>query len=348
MKKFVLLFILFIIPIKVGAISASSYVVLDQDSGQVLSGSNIHEEYLIASITKIMTAIIVIENSDLEKEIIVSEEVLKAYGSAIYIEVGEKISIEDLLYGLMLRSGNDAAIILANEISGSMEEFVKLMNQKAKNLNMNNSVFFNSHGLEDDIGENKSSSYDMAILTKYAMNNEIFKKIFSTKSYSTESSYKKYSWTNKNKLLHNYEYITGGKTGYTKKAGRTLVSTASKDNMNLIIVTINDGNDFNDHISLYENVFINYESIKVLDKEIYSVKDDLHIKNDYYALIKKDEEDKLKVNYEIYEDYIGKIGGNVKVYYEDTLLYEDNLYVNETVEEKKSLWEIIKGWFKLW
>ncbi len=348
MKKIIVMFIIMFIPVSVYSISASSYIVLDENSGNVLNGYNIHEDYLIASITKIITAIIVIENtSDLDKKITVGDEVLKAYGSAIYIEVGEELTIRDLLYGMMMRSGNDASIVLASEISGSMEEFVKLMNDLVKELDLKNTIFFNNHGLEDSNGENKSSTYDMAILTKYAMENDDFMKIFSTKNITVKSSYKTYSWSNKNKLLHNYEYITGGKTGYTEKAGRTLVSTASYNNMDLIIVTINDGNDWNDHITLYENIFNNYESIKVLDKDISSLKNDLYVKNDYYALVKNGEEDKLNIEYEIYKNPTDKIGGNVLVYYDDKLLYEDYLYIFEK-EDEKSFWSKVLSWFKLW
>lgn len=354
MKKIITIILLFLIfPINISAISASSYVVLDQNSNKVLMGSNYNEEALIASITKIVTAIVVIENIDISKKITVDEEVLKAYGSAIYLEIGEVITIEDLLYGLMLRSGNDAAIVLANNVAGSMEEFSTLMNKLVKDLLLENTNFVNAHGLDNDETANYSSAYDMGVLMNYAMKNSTFKKITGTLSYNTESSYKTYSWYNKNRLLTNYKYATGGKTGYTQKANRTLITTASKDNMDITIVTLNDGNDFEDHEKLYEIVFDNYEAIKVLDKEITSLKNsenNFYIKNDYYALVKDDRSENLEVKYSYYNKVIGSIAGKVEVLLDNQIIYKDNIYINKeenTGKLKLYINKIIK-WFKSW
>ena len=156
-------------------ICKASSIVMDIDSKRILYEENKDEQRLIASITKIMTAIIVIENTpNLNKKITVGEEVLTMYGTSIYLQVGEEISIKDLLYGLILRSGNDAALTLAVNTSKTEENFVKLMNQKAKELNMKNTIFQNSHGL-DEITQNKSTAYDMALLSAYAYKNPIYK-----------------------------------------------------------------------------------------------------------------------------------------------------------------------------
>ena len=232
MKKLILSFVLLVLPIKVSAITASSAIVMDLNSNRVFFEQNIHEQRLIASITKIMTAIVAIEYGNLDDTYEVSEEVLDAYGSAIYIEMGEKLTLKDLLYGLMLRSGNDAAVVIAKNIAGSMEAFAMLMNETASKIGMTNSYFYNAHGLEESDGTaNLSTAYDMALLTKYAMENETFREIFATKNYSVKTNKKSYSWTNKNRLLHEYDFITGGKTGFTKKARRTLVTTASSNNI---------------------------------------------------------------------------------------------------------------------
>ncbi len=349
MKKFIFILFLFL-PINVFAISASSYVVVDQNTNEVLMGSNIHDEKLIASITKIMTAIIVIENSDLDEIVTVDESVLKAYGSAIYIEVGEKITIRDLLYGLMLRSGNDAAIVLANEVAGSMSEFADLMNDLVKELKLSNTVFYNNHGLETSEGENISTAYDMAVITSYAMNDSEFRKITSTENITVKTSYKTYSWSNKNKLLGQYDYITGGKTGYTTKASRTLVTTASKDGMDIVVVTLNDGNDWADHITLYEKVFEEYFSFEVLNKDITSLNlegKDYYIKNDYNILISKNDEPNIEVKYDIFTESVNGIYGEAKVYFNDELLHNEKLYLKEE-EEKESLWNKIVRWFSSW
>lgn len=157
-----------------------------------------------------MTAILAIESNRLEEEVVVGEEVLTMYGSNIYIELGEKMKLLDLVYGLMLRSGNDAAIVIATFIGGTEEKFVKMMNEKAKEIGMTNTVFNNSHGL-DEVTQNKSTAYDMALLSSYASHNETYMKIVGTKKYTVQSDKKSYIWHNRNKLLGSYSYATGGK-----------------------------------------------------------------------------------------------------------------------------------------
>ena len=305
MKKILLILVL-LIPFSVKA--SSSYIVMDYNSKRVLEGSNINEKKLIASTTKIMTSIIALENSNINDEVEVSKEVLKAYGSAIYIEVGEKLKLIDLLYGLMLRSGNDAAIEIANHVSSSMEEFTKLMNAKAKELNMNDTVFINNHGLEDENENgNISTAYDMALLMRYALSNEQFKEIIKTKRHIVKSSYKTYDWHNKNKLLDDYKYCIGGKTGFTKKARRTLVTAAQKNDKTLIIVTLNDPNDFQNHKRLYEELFDKYNLVTVLNKKLFNIdglsyNGDIYIKDDYKILLTKEEEKNITIDYEMNSD----------------------------------------------
>ena len=358
MKKLIFL-LLMLFPIKVLAISASSSIVMDLDNGRILHANNIHDERLIASITKIMTAIVTIECADLDTVVTVGEEVLSAYGSAIYIEVGEKLTLRDLLYGLMLRSGNDAAVVIATNVAGSMENFSLLMNEMASKIGMNDTYFYNAHGLEEDSGEgNTSTAYDMALLTKYAMDNATFREIFGAKNYRVKTNYKTYSWTSKNKLIHNYDFITGGKTGYTEKARRTLVTTGSNNNINLVIVTLNDGNDFQDHITLYEEIFRNYEAVKVIDKEKFEVKEDseysddtLYVMEDIYVPVTNSEKSNLRIEYELYKDneYIdGDKVGVVKIYLKDDLVREESIYVlvEDDNEENLSWWEKLLRWLK--
>ena len=337
MKK-ILFLILIIIPFQVKALSASSYIVMDQDSGRVLEGVNTDKQSLIASITKIMTCIVAIEYGDFEGVVKVDDAILKAYGSGIYIQIGEELTLDDLLYGLMLRSGNDAALAIAKNVTGDVESFVYLMNEKALQLGMVNTIFVNPSGLEENDGSaNKSTVYDMALLAKYAMQNEHYKRIVSTKEMVVKSSYKTYKWTNKNKLLLNYEYCTGGKTGFTKKARRTLVTTATKDNMSLIVVTFNDGNDFGDHKDLYEKYFNNYQRKKVIDvNDDYG--DNLFLKNDFYIVSKDDDKIDTKVIYEDLENKNdGEIGGKVTVYLnDDEIGYRYLYYRKPSVTKDKS------------
>lgn len=246
---------------------ARSYIVMDYNTGEVLEGKDYHLIRSVASISKIMTAIVAIENSSLDQYVKVSDNILKAYGSSIYLKIDEIVVVEDLLYGLMLRSGNDAAVTLANGVSGSEEKFVELMNQKAIEIGMKNTTFHNPSGLDVDDEGNLSTSYDMALLMKYALNNELFRKITSTKEYKSKNHG---TWVNKNKLLRQYDNTSGGKTGFTAKARRTLVTSAKKENTELIIVTLDCGGDFAMHKSIYERYFLTHKTFKLLSKGLNS------------------------------------------------------------------------------
>lgn len=351
MKKVVIaVIILLFIPIKVNAISAESYIVMDADSKRVLGGHNYEKEKLIASITKIMTCIIALENSDVNKIVKVGEEVLKAHGSAIYIGLNEEISLNDLLYGLMLRSGNDAAIEIAYAVSGDMEKFVKVMNDKAYELGMSNTLFLNNHGLEENDGNgNKSTSYDMALLMSYAIKNEKFREIIKTENHVAKSNQKTYSWANKNKLLDMYEYNIGGKTGYTQKAKRTLVTASIKDDKKLVVVTLNDGNDFENHKNLYEEYFEKYNLYKVLDKDSFSLTNDtydnLYLKNDFNILLTDEEHKSLRVDYEIKTDSKTEEVGTANIYLNDKLVGSEKLFTKEK-EEKEEKVGFLKRFFR--
>lgn len=359
MKKLLLVLLCFI-PLNVSAISARNMIAMDMDSNRVLYEKNIHDEHLIASITKIMTATIALELGDLESEVTATDTILKAFGSAIYIEVGETLKLKDLLYGLMLRSGNDAALLIAEHVGGSVDDFVSLMNQKAKELGMNHTNFINPHGLENNKGEgNTSTAYDMALLTSYAMQNKEYQKIVSTKNYVAKSDKKSYSWVNKNKLLNTYEYTTGGKTGFTEKARRTLVSTASKDDKNIVVVSLNDPDDWSDHTNLYERLFNEYERVKILDKnnfkikkENYYKKNKLYLNDDVFALLKANEKKDITLDFHLLkiEDFKnGDKVGTVKINLKDQMLKEVNIYVSKKEKKEKkqvSLWQKMRDWFK--
>jgi len=359
MKKILALLIILLLPVKTLAISASSAIVMDLDTGRVLYGYNIEEEKLIASTTKIMTAIIAIEKGNLNEEIEISDIIYEAYGSAIYIEVGEKITLNDLLYGLIMRSGNDAALAISEYIAGSEEEFVYLMNEYANNLNMDHTIFYNPHGLEESNGNaNKSTTLDMAKLTKYAMENRTFRKIFKTKKYTVKTNYKTYVWHNKNKLL-SLEYITGGKTGFTELARRTLVTTGSKDKINLVVVTLNDPNDWSDNKKLYENIFNNYKSYEILNKDKFKIdsknyyeKDLLYIKNNFYMTLTKEEFKSINLNISLMklDSYSNDSQvGYVEVKLKDEMYHKEPIYVIKKEEEKKlNWWQKFRSWLFKW
>lgn len=357
LKKIFFLIIL-LIPIKLFALNASSYIVMDSDSLRVLEGSNIKEKHLIASTTKILTALITIENKNIHEKIKVSKDILKAYGSNIYIEINEELTIEDLLYGLLLRSGNDAAIELARINAGNMDNMAKMMNDYAKNIGMKDTNFINSSGLEDDSGNgNTSTSYDMALLMSKALQNETFRKIVSTKIYKTQSNFKSYVWHNKNKLLDSYEYCTGGKTGFTKKARRTLVTSASKDGKNLVVVTLNDPDDFTDHKSLYEKNFAKYNLVKLVDKDNFTIDktiyDEVYLKNDVKVLLTLEEEKNVKISYDIFNknDYQNdEVVGKVLIKLKDKVISSQNIYAKkeEEIDKDKSFWQKILDFLIFW
>lgn len=239
-------------------VSAGATILMHADTGEVLFEENSDSQMLIASTTKIMTALVVLEHCDIEENVEIIPEYCGVEGSSMYIASGEVYSVGDLLYGMMLCSGNDAATALACYCGGSIEEFAKMMNEKAMELGLEHTSFENPHGLD---AENQySTAFELAQITREAMKNEIFRKIVSTKVYSIGDK----SFMNHNKLLWKYDGAIGVKTGYTMAAGRILVSCAERDGMCLICVTISDPNDWEDHMSLYDYAYENYEYRPVL------------------------------------------------------------------------------------
>ena len=234
-------------------ISAASAVLMDAGTGRVLYEKDGRTPRLIASTTKLMTALVALESGHgLEEVVTVAPEWAGVEGSSIYLRPGEEITLEALLYGLLLRSGNDAALAIAGHCGGTVEDFVVQMNRKARELGMKDTGFANPNGL--DAEGHRSSAYDMALLARACLENEALAKIAATKSITLGTR----TFTNHNKLLWRYEGCVGLKTGYTEKAGRTLVSAAKRDGMTLICVTLNDGDDWNDHRKLLDYGFRTY------------------------------------------------------------------------------------------
>lgn len=231
--------------------SAASSMLLEQKSGRILFAENADEERLIASITKIMTALVALEHGDMKASYTVTAEDM-AEGSSMYLKPGDVLTLEELLYGLLLVSGNDAALAVAHCVSGTTTDFVALMNETAQKLGMTHSSFANPNGLDQE--GHYSTAHDMAVLASHALQNETFRRIVSTYSATIGERYLK----NHNKLLKTCEGCIGVKTGYTKAAGRTLVSAAQREGMTLVCVTLKDGDDWNDHCTLLDYGFANY------------------------------------------------------------------------------------------
>ena len=330
--------------------TAQSTVVMDLDSGRVLYEKNAHEKRLIASTTKIMTAILTIENTNINKTVTVGEEILKMYGTNIYIEVGEKMKVKDLLYGLLLRSGNDSATVLAKHVGGTEENFVKMMNAKSRLLGMMDTTFSNPHGLDDDT-ENYSTAYDMALLSTYANSSNTYREISKTKKYTTNTKNKSYLWYNRNKLLSTYEYCTGGKNGYTPKAGRTLVTTASKNNQNLTIVTLNDPNEYDTHKSLYDNIFSEYKNYTIVDKDKFEISKelyqaDVYIKESFIYPLTKSEKENVKTEVTMLKrkETTGRVG-YITITLNKDVIGKLDIYQKKQKKEELSLFSKIKQLF---
>ena len=236
-------------------ISAASAILIDGESGRVLYAQNAEEERPIASITKLMTALVAVEaHPDLSEVVTIRPEWTGVEGSSMYLKAGEELTLEALLYGLLLASGNDAAVAIAGFCTGDVDTFVAWMNDKAAELGMEHTHFENPNGLNDE--GHYSTAADMAALARVVMEHEALAKIVGTRSITVAGR----TLTNHNKLLWRYEGCTGLKTGYTDRAGRTLVSCAERDGQRLIAVTLNDPNDWADHAALFDYGFAHYRS----------------------------------------------------------------------------------------
>ena len=237
---------------------AKCAVLMHADTGELLYQKNADTHMLIASTTKLMTALVVLDNCQPEEEVEIKTEYTTVEGSSMYLRAGEKWTVRDLLYGLMLVSGNDAATALAFHCGGSIEGFAELMNQKAAELGLLHSSFKNPHGL--DAEGHYSTAADLAEIMRAAMEIPLFNEIISTKNYTAHER----SYMNHNKLLWSYEGMIGGKTGYTMAAGRSLVTAAERDGLRLICVTLSDPDDWNDHKAMFNWAFESFRYVRTL------------------------------------------------------------------------------------
>ncbi|WP_438318350.1 D-alanyl-D-alanine carboxypeptidase family protein [Sporosarcina sp. FA9] len=272
MKRTVFIVLFMSLFLFIGSADASArqaWAVIDAETGRLLMGSNENVSLPIASLTKIWTALTVIESRSLSSEVIISPEAASAEGSSIYLQQDQVENVDGLLYGLMLRSGNDAAHALAEHTGGSLEGFVDLMNTKALFYGLQDTVFTNPSGLHDE--KHMSTAYETARMLFLAMKNEKFREIAVTKNYRYKIKDKSYNWENKHRLIHSEPTAIAGKTGFTKAAGRTLATYFQKDDKKIIVVTLNDGNDWNTHKNLANQVFKSYKLITVAKKGTYSI-----------------------------------------------------------------------------
>ena len=247
------------------AVSARAGVVMEADSGRVIWEKNADQRMLIASTTKIMTALVALERCDPDQVVTVEPAWTNIEGSSMYLAPGQELTVEELLYGLMLASGNDAAAALACVTAGSVEAFAALMNEKARALGCENTHFANASGLDD--ADHYASARDLAVITRQALQNEAFCRIVSTSVKKIGDS----TFVNHNRLLRECEGVFGVKTGYTMAAGRTLVTACRREGLTLICVTLSDPDDWSDHRDLYDWAYGRYSREEALAGAAWTV-----------------------------------------------------------------------------
>ncbi|MCR1898048.1 D-alanyl-D-alanine carboxypeptidase [Irregularibacter muris] len=346
-------------------VTSESAIVIEQKTGRILFSKNIDEQRAMASTTKIMTAIVAIEHGNLNDKVKVSKNASGIEGSSIWLEENEELTLEELLYGLMLRSGNDAAYAIGEHIGGGdIENFIRMMNDKAKEINALNTSFANPHGLDDN--NHYTTAHDLAKITAYAMNNDVFKTIVSTKKKNI--SWQNHQWNralhNKNKILWNYEGGNGVKTGYTSKAGKCLVSSAYRNEMQLITVVLKSNNIWDDSTALFDYAFDTYQPYQVVSEDEYlrsiPVKDGIrervrvYSKKEIEIPIKEIEKQKVKVKLALPKTIEApilkeKIIGKLELYLADEKIDEAEIYVKEDIPKKNTknfLDKIIDHWLE--
>ena len=343
------------------SINSRAYVVIDRNTNLVLVGKNENQKRKMASTTKIMTAIIIIENCNLNETTEISKKSAGTGGSRLGLKLGDKITIRDLLYGLMLCSGNDCAVALAEYSSGSVEEFAKKMNQKAIDLGLTNTHFVTPHGLDSD--EHYTTAYELAILSNYALKNETFAKIVGTKNYTvTINGYSKIL-TNTNELLGNLNGVYGIKTGFTNGANRCLVTARKRNNIDIICVVLGaDTKNWRtkDSINLIEYSFKNFEQINI--KEIITNEFEVWKKENLsnfsiekgtletlileldsikfeYILINKIDRDNIRINFECNFDLVAPIEenfsiGKMQVLNGNQEIFSSNIIIKNEIPKK--------------
>lgn len=365
MKKIIFVFIIaiYLLGFCVSAcavdVSAKSAIVMDAASKRILYEKDVHTRRGMASTTKIMTGLIAIESLNPSDTVSVSPFAASTEGSSIWLSPGENISVKDLLYGLLLSSGNDAATALAEHAAGSVESFTLIMNEKARRMGAMNTNFTNPHGLPDD--NHYTTAYDLALISANAMENEFFREIVKTKNktISWENSEWDRSLSNHNKLLKTYAYCVGIKTGYTKKDGRCLVSCSEKDGRRLIVVTLAAPDDWNDHVNLSEYCFSQYKSYKLCEENektgvlVPKAEDadriELMYKEDYITSLTEEEFGHITKEFSFNPVFPVKVGdkvGECNIYFDDDIIGKVDLIAVNSSEIKRDFLTVVKRLMK--
>ena len=344
------------------SISAHSAILIEASTGEIIWSRNADEKRHMASTTKIMTALVAIENCDVTKTVTISPDAVGIEGSSVYLYEGEKLTMEDLLYAMLLESANDAAAAIAIEVGGSIEGFAEMMNQKAQRLGLENSHFENPHGL--DHPEHYTTAEELAKIASVAMKNEVFRSIVSTykKTIPLNETEGVRLLINHNKLLKSYDGCIGIKTGFTKKSGRCLVSAALRDGVELICVTLDAPDDWQDHSRLFDYGFSLYESRLLCSTGEYKRAQSIVGGKEPYVILTNVEEARvvLQKNVGTVESYVelprfsyapvskGDVVGRIVFTSDGKEIAEVPIVASYTVERmiyKRSLWDWILSLF---
>lgn len=342
-------------------VSAQSAALIEGSTKKTLYGKSAHTKLPMASTTKIMTALIALENGNLDDMVKTPDEAYGAEGSSIYLNKGEAMSLRDLLYGLMLNSGNDAAVSIAIHIAGSVEAFASMMNARAARLGANNTHYVTPNGLHDQ--NHYTTAYDLALIAAEAMANETFREIVGTQYHKTSTGDVSRTFKNKNKLLWQYEGGNGVKTGYTMKAGKCLVFSAEREGMQLIGVVLNCPSMFPDSKKILDYGFNSYEMsllapansviARVLVKSGVQNPLELTIKNDIMVPVPRDAKQQFTTRVELRDEYAapiaaGEICGHVEIWDDGTLIIREPLYAATSVEKEKGFGYYLTELFMRW
>lgn len=342
--------------------SAKAMCVMETSSKRVLDGKNCEIKLPMASTTKIMTAITAIENcNDLDEVFEISPKAVGISGTSVYLRKGEKMSTKDLLYGLMLISGNDAATAIAEHVGGKEKNFVEMMNKTAKKIGTTNSHFDNPHGL--DSPSHYTTAYDLALITSYALENQIFRDIVSTTNIKITNTDGKVRYLrNKNKLLTSLEGCCGVKTGFTNDAGRCLVSACERDGMTVVCVVLNCGPMFEESREILEQMHARYSlydltqeynlpsSIKVNEGRTDSV--GIETRGEYFYPLTAQEKERVRYEIKLQGEIAAPVDkgtpvGEVKIFLDNDLHFSEKIYTMENVR-RDSIWQKLKDFVNRW
>lgn len=349
--------------IKIPEINSRACVVIDRNTNTILYGKKENEKRKMASTTKIMTAIITIENCNLDNSVEVSKKAAGTGGSRLGLKAGDKITIRGLLYGLMLRSGNDCAVCLAEYVGGSLEGFANLMNEKAKELNLKNTNFETPHGLDSE--NHYTTAYELALLSNYALKNKIFAQLVGSKNYTIMINGSTKSLTNTNELLGEFQGVYGIKTGFTNGANRCLVTACKRNDIDIICVVLGaDTKKFRteDSIKLINYIFNNFQNVnfqELIDNEFEKWKkiniDQFTIKKgisqklelklneleNTFLPIRKDLKDNLLVSIDCEKNFEAPVNSNLeigsaKIQIDDNIILSTSIITKNSIEKKSA------------